>query len=197
MQPQFEFEPTDPADETCHKFRVSLKSTGEVLGVTYLTKGAGWVTEHAGLTGKQGAVHGFKTRLVAAEFLYWFKAPEQSDRTNPRDVLRPLSPDVLPRYGVLLALVPVGDGDFLVDANTRGAGTGLGYLQRLDNGEYDVRLGAISVGRAKTPWAGLHAVAALHTTDERFVPLLKGFTPCEDDRPVTHPTVRALLPEQD
>ncbi|MET9656398.1 hypothetical protein [Streptomyces sp. NPDC006510] len=85
MEPQFVFEPTDPDEETCNKYRVSLKSTGEVLGITYLTKGAGYVAEHVGLTGKQGAVHGFKSERLAAEFMYWFKAPEQSDRTNPKD----------------------------------------------------------------------------------------------------------------
>lgn len=97
---------------------------------------------------------------------------------------------------MLLSLEP-NDGDFLVDANTRGMGTRLGYLQRRDDGEYDVRLGAITVGRAKTPQAGLWAIAALHTTDKRYTPLLKGFTPCEDDIPITHPTVRTLLPTKD
>lgn len=85
MQPHFVLEPTDPDEETCNKYRVSLRSTGEVLGITYLTKGVGWAAEHAGLTGKQDTVYGFKSERLAAEFMYWFKAPEQSDRTNPKD----------------------------------------------------------------------------------------------------------------
>ncbi|MEV6309926.1 hypothetical protein AB0M10_15175 [Streptomyces sp. NPDC051840] len=194
MQPQFAYEPTDPDDETSLKCRVRLKRTGEVLGVVYPTKGAGWVVEHAGLTGKQGAVHGFKNEHLAAEFLYWFKAPEQSVRTNPQDRPRSLSPDVLPERGMLLSLEPVSDGDFLVDANTRGAGTSLGYLQRRDDGHFTVRIGSIAFGTAATPEAGMWAVLAMHTTHKSFKPLLDGFTPCDDDNPVNHPTLRALLP---
>ncbi|MBL1115370.1 hypothetical protein JK364_23655 [Streptomyces sp. 110] len=74
--PQFSFEQVDPDND--NRLRVSLKDTGEARGITYLTKGAGWVAEHAGLAGKQGGVQGFKTEYLAAEFMYWFKAPEQS-----------------------------------------------------------------------------------------------------------------------
>lgn len=101
MQPHFEFEQVDPDNE--YRLRVTLQSTGEALGVTYKTKGAGWVAEHAGLTGRQGAVHGFGNERLAAEFLYWFKAPEQSDRTNPIDRPRPLNPELLPKHGALVS----------------------------------------------------------------------------------------------
>ncbi|MEO3852583.1 hypothetical protein ABGB09_34030 [Streptomyces sp. B8F3] len=101
--PQFHFEPVDPAHD--NRLRVSLKDTGEALGVTYPTKAAGWVAEHAGLTGTRAAVHGFENKHLAAEFMYWFKAPEQSDRTRPQDTLRPLNPELLPKHGVLISLV--------------------------------------------------------------------------------------------
>ncbi|AZM47856.1 hypothetical protein DMB38_20525 [Streptomyces sp. WAC 06738] len=195
MQPQFKFEQVDPDND--NRLRVSLKDTGEALGVTYLTKGAGWVAEHAGLTGKQGGVHGFRTEHLAAEFMYWFKAPEQSDRTNPTDRPRPLNPELLPKHGVLISLEPINGDDFLVDLNTRGAGSGIGYLQQRDDGTYDTRLGSIHVGIATTPEAGLWAVMALHTTHKRYAPLLEGFTPSEDQIPIQHPAVRVLLPDED
>ncbi|MFF1693067.1 hypothetical protein ACFVXC_05495 [Streptomyces sp. NPDC058257] len=171
--PKFNFEQVDPDND--NRLRVSLKDTGEALGITYLTKGAGWVAEHAGLTGTQGAVHGFKTEHLAAEFMYWFKAPEQSERTNPKDRPRPLNPELLPKHGVLISLVPINDGDFLVDLNTRGVGSGIGYLQQRDDGRFDVRVGHNSVGSADTPETGMWACLKLHTRTKIYDKIIKGF----------------------
>ncbi|WP_030894330.1 hypothetical protein [Streptomyces sp. NRRL F-5053] len=193
MTPQFIFEQVDPDND--NRLRVSLKDTGEALGITYLTKGAGWVAEHAGLTGTQGAVPGFRTEHLAAEFMYWFKAPEQSDRTHPKDTPRPLNPELLPKHGVLISLEPINGNNFLVALDTRGAGSGIGYLQQRDDGTYDTRVGFTQVGIADTPEAGLWAVLALHTTHKRYAPMLKGFTPSDDQLCIQHPAVRALLPE--
>ncbi|MGW1180216.1 hypothetical protein [Streptomyces drozdowiczii] len=172
--PQFNFERVDPYND--NRLRVSLKDTGEALGITYPTKGAGWVAEHAGLTGKQGAVHGFKTEHLAAEFMYWFKAPEQSERTNPKDTPRPLNPELLPKHGALISLVPINDGDFLVDLDTRGVGSGIGYLQQRDNGRYDVRVGHSSVGTADSPETGMWACLKFHTGTKTYDKIIKGFT---------------------
>ncbi|PNE43391.1 hypothetical protein [Streptomyces noursei] len=174
--PEFNFEQVDPDND--NRLRVSLKDTGEVLGITYLTMGAGWVAEHAGLTGKQGAVHGFKSEHLAAEFMYWFKAPEQSDRTNPTDTSRPLNPDLLPKSGVLVSLMPMKDsGDFLVNLDTRGAGTGIGYLQQRDDGRFDVRVGHKSIGIAPKPETGMWACFKDHTSTKFYERLVEGFMP--------------------
>ncbi|MEW1922199.1 hypothetical protein [Streptomyces sp. NPDC088360] len=173
--PQFTFEQVDPDND--NRLRVSLKDTGEALGVTYLTRGAGWVAEHAGLTGTQGAVHGFKTERLAADFMYWFKAPEQSERTNPKDRPRPLNPELLPKHGVLVSLVPINDGDFLVDLNTRGVGSGIGYLQQRADGRYDVRVGPRSVGTADEPETGMWACLKQHTGTKIYDKIIKGFNP--------------------
>ncbi|ANZ13343.1 hypothetical protein O1L44_30245 [Streptomyces noursei] len=172
--PQFTFEPVDPDND--NRLRVRLKDTGEALGSAWLTKGAGWVAEHAGLTGTQGAVHGFKTEHLAAEFMYWFKPPEQSDRTNPTDRPRPLNPELLPKHGVLISLMPINGGDFLVDCNTRGAGSGIGYLQQRDDGRFDVREGPTSIGIAEKPETGMWACLGAWTGGKFFARLVKGFT---------------------
>ncbi|MFD7537450.1 hypothetical protein [Streptomyces sp. NPDC059819] len=185
MAPRFEFEQVDPDTEL--RLRVTLKDTGEALGITYPTKGAGWVAEHAGLTGRQGAVHGFESKHLAAEFMYWFRAPEVAERTDDKPRPRSLNPELLPAHGVLISLEPINGNDFFVDLNTRGAGTGIGYLQQRDDGSYDTRLGSIHVGIAASPEAGMWAVLALHTTHKRYAPLLKGFTPSEEQIPVQHP----------
>ncbi|MEV7870163.1 hypothetical protein AB0P17_29650 [Streptomyces sp. NPDC088124] len=171
--PKFDFEPVDPYNDK--RLRVSLKDTGEALGITYPTSGAGWVAEHAGLTGNQGAVHGFESERLAAEFMYWFKAPEQSDRTTPQGRPRPLNRELLPKHGVLISLVPINDGDFYVDLNTRGVGRGLGYLQRRDDGRYDVRMGPKVIGIAATPEAGMWATSKVHTRSKFYERLTKGF----------------------
>ncbi|MFE5853160.1 hypothetical protein ACFQ61_08060 [Streptomyces sp. NPDC056500] len=175
--PQFTFEQVDPDND--NRLRVSLTDTGEALGITYLTKGVGWVAEHAGLTATQGAVHGFRSEHLAAEFMHWFKAPEQSDRTNPQDRPRPLNPELLPKHGVLISLVPINDGDFLVDLNTRGVGKTIGYLQRRDDDRYDVRVGHISVGSADTPETGMWACLKLHTGTKSYDRITDGFVPYE------------------
>ncbi|MGW0536326.1 hypothetical protein [Streptomyces sp. NPDC003032] len=178
MHPQFKFEQVDPDND--YRLRVSLKDTGEALGVTYLTKGAGWVAEHAGLTGRQGAVHGFQSEHMAAEFMHWFKAPEQSERTNPTDRPRSLNPELLPEHGVLISLEPINDGDFIVDLNTRGAGSGIGYLHQRDDGRFDVRVGHISVGTADKPETGMWACLKFHTGTKIYDAIVKGFQPHPD-----------------
>ncbi|MFF8283285.1 hypothetical protein ACF06W_11250 [Streptomyces albus] len=176
--PQFTFEQVDPDND--NRLRVSLKDTGEALGIAYLTKGAGWVAEHAGLNGKQGAVPGFRTEHLAAEFMYWFKAPEQSERTHPKDTPRPLNPELLPKHGVLISLEPINGNDFLVDLNTRGAGSGIGYLQQRDDGRYDVRVGHKSIGIAPMAETGMWACLQGYTGTKFYSKLTEGFEPHED-----------------
>ncbi|MFJ4686528.1 hypothetical protein [Streptomyces sp. NPDC088789] len=185
--PQFNFEQVDPDND--YRLRVSLKDTGEALGITYLTKGAGWVAEHAGLTGKQGGVHGFKTRYLAAEFMYWFTAPEQSERSNPQDRPRPLNPELLPEHGVLISLVSINDGDFLVNLDTRGVGKGIGYLQLRDDGRYSVRVGRRSSGSADSPETGMWACLKLHTGTEIYDEIIQGFNYYPADDPWVNGTI--------
>ena len=47
--------------------------------------------------------------------------------------------------------MPLKDGDFLVDFNTQGCGSRIGYLQKRDDGRYDVRMGHKSIGIAPKP----------------------------------------------
>ncbi|MET9360448.1 hypothetical protein ABZX93_06020 [Streptomyces sp. NPDC006632] len=117
--------------------------------------------------------------------------PERSGTTPSYEV----QPSLIPEHGVLISLAPINDGDFLVDLNTRGAGSGIGYLQQRDDGTYDTRLGSIHVGIATTPEAGMWAIIALHTTHKSYAPMLKGFTPSEDQIRIQHPAVSVLLPK--
>ncbi|NIY68106.1 hypothetical protein [Streptomyces malaysiensis] len=183
MQPEFAFTPTEP--EYPNRLRVTLKSNGEVLGIAYLTRGAGWVAEHAGLLHPQGAVHGFKTEQLAAEFLYWFKAPEQSGRSKSRGmhIPRSLNPEVLPEPGALISLMQCDNGDCLVDVNTRGAGFSIGYLRKLDNDQYEVRHGKKIVGTANSPETGMWAALRAYTNDEVYAKIVAGFEP--DEQPKT------------
>lgn len=169
MQPQFVFEPTEP--DNGNRLRVRLKETGEALGVTYLTAGDGWAAEHAGLTDSQGAVRGFTTEHLAAEFMHRFKPPERSDRTNPTSAPRSLNPELLPEHGVLISLVPINEGDFFVDMTTKGVETDIGYLQRGDDGRYEVRVGHRGVGRCAEPETGMWACLQLHTQTKHYAPL--------------------------
>ncbi|MEV6400841.1 hypothetical protein AB0M39_39720 [Streptomyces sp. NPDC051907] len=88
-------------------------------------------------------------------------------------------PSLIPVPGVLFSLTNMPDG-YLVDMNTRGAGSGIGYLRQLDDGAYSVRLGRIEVGRATTPEAGLWTVIQLHTGSKRYARLLEGYEPTRE-----------------
>ncbi|KOT51139.1 MULTISPECIES: hypothetical protein [Streptomyces] len=86
-----------------------------------------------------------------------------------------VQPSLIPEHGVLVSLEPINDGDFLVDLNTRGAGSGIGYLQQRDDGRYDVRVGHTSVGIAPSPEIGMWACFKEHTTTKIYNKIIKGF----------------------
>lgn len=91
-------------------------------------------------------------------------------------------PSLIPVHGVLFSLVKVGDG-YLVDMNTRGMGTGIGYLQELDDSTYSVGLNREKVGRATSLEAGMRAVIQLHTRTPRYARLIKEFETITQDDP--------------
>jgi hypothetical protein len=91
-------------------------------------------------------------------------------------------PSLIPAHSVLFSLVKVGDG-YLVDMNTRGLGTGIGYLQEIDDSTYSVRLNREKVGRATNVEAGMWAVIQLHTGTPRYARLINGFETTTQDAP--------------
>ncbi|MEU0214046.1 hypothetical protein ABZ281_02615 [Streptomyces sp. NPDC006265] len=93
-----------------------------------------------------------------------------------------VSPSLIPAPGVLVCLMPMPDGDFLVDCNTWGSGSGIGYLQQRDDGRYTVRVGRKSIGIAPKPETGMWACLQAHTGTKFYSKLVKGFEP--HDKPV-------------
>ncbi|MFC9505473.1 hypothetical protein [Streptomyces sp. NPDC057002] len=91
-----------------------------------------------------------------------------------------MNPDLIPVPGVLVSLQPLKDEGYLVDLNTRGAGTGIGYLANRDDGRVDVRLGTMSIGIADKPETGMWAVLKAYTGDKFYDKLVAGFEPHED-----------------
>ncbi|NUR01548.1 MAG: hypothetical protein HOY79_34970 [Streptomyces sp.] len=67
-----------------------------------------------------------------------------------------------------------------MDVKTCGAGSGIGYLQQRDDGRYDVRAGAKSIGIASTPETGMWACFQTHTGTKFYGQLMKDFEPHED-----------------
>ncbi|MFB7917040.1 hypothetical protein [Streptomyces sp. NPDC056061] len=93
-----------------------------------------------------------------------------------------ICPSLIPETGVLVSLMPFRDSsDFLVDFNTRGIGTGIGYLQHRDDGRYDVRVGQKSIGTAATPEVGMWACFQAHTATKSFAQLLEHFEPHQEE----------------
>lgn len=88
-----------------------------------------------------------------------------------------IQPSLIPEHAALVSLLPMAGGDFLVDLNTRGAGTGIGYLQRRDDARYAVRVGSKEIGIASTPEAGMWATLQDHTGSKTYARLIKGFAP--------------------
>lgn len=88
-----------------------------------------------------------------------------------------VQPSLIPVPGALFSLMPTPDGDFLVDCNTQGSGSGIGYLQQRDDGRYDVRVGAKSIGIAPSPETGMWACLKAHTGTKLYGRLLDGFEP--------------------
>ncbi|MEV8601865.1 hypothetical protein AB0465_18525 [Streptomyces griseoviridis] len=92
-----------------------------------------------------------------------------------------VQPSLIPRHGVLVSLMPMkGSGDFLVDFNTWGCGSGIGYLQQRDDGRYDVRVGHKSIGISPKPETGMWACLQAHTGTKFYSRFVKGFEPHED-----------------
>ncbi|MEV7902099.1 hypothetical protein [Streptomyces anulatus] len=87
-----------------------------------------------------------------------------------------IHPDLIPAPGVLISLMPMDNGDFLVDLNTRGMGTGIGYLQHQENGRYDVLVGQRSLGTVEAPEVGMWAVLRAHTTTRSYGRLVESLT---------------------
>jgi hypothetical protein len=97
-----------------------------------------------------------------------------------------VQPSLIPPHGVLVSLMPMKDsGDYLVDLNTQGAGSGIGYLQQLDDGRYDVRMGMKSIGTAPRPETGMWACLQAHTGTKRYGQLTKDFEPQQDEAATT------------
>ncbi|MFJ9901193.1 hypothetical protein ACIQPR_48635 [Streptomyces sp. NPDC091280] len=92
-----------------------------------------------------------------------------------------IQPSLIPEPGVLVSLMPLPDGDFLVDMNTWGAGSGIGYLQRRDDGRYDVRVGHKSIGTALKPETGMWACFKAYTVTEDYDRFVQGFEPDQDE----------------
>ncbi|MFK0154099.1 hypothetical protein ACIQVK_18760 [Streptomyces sp. NPDC090493] len=90
-------------------------------------------------------------------------------------------PSLIPEHGVLVSLMQLRDGDFLVDMNTWGAGSGIGYLQRRDDGRYDVRMGHKSLGIAQKPETGMWACFKAHTATKTYDRFVQGFEPHQDE----------------
>ncbi|PNE43393.1 hypothetical protein [Streptomyces noursei] len=95
-------------------------------------------------------------------------------------------PSLIPAHGVLVSLLPMGDDDFLVECDTRGAGSGIGSLRRRDDGRYDVAVGA-AIGIASTPETGVWAVLRAHTGTKGYARLLEGFEEHEGPTSTTSP----------
>lgn len=88
-------------------------------------------------------------------------------------------PWLIPPIGALVSLVPM-DEDFIVDLNTRGCGSGIGYLQRRDDGRYDVRMGFKSLGVAQQPETGMWACFRAHTATKTYDRFVQGFEPHQE-----------------
>ena len=112
---------------------------------------------------------------------------EGSNRVSQRFGIKQsyeIQPSLIPTYGVLVSLMPMKDsGDFLVDFNTRGCGTGIGYLAKRDDGRYDVRVGHRSLGAASSPETGMWAAFKAHTSTKTYDRYVQGFEPHEDATP--------------
>ncbi|WP_030660794.1 hypothetical protein [Streptomyces rimosus] len=93
-----------------------------------------------------------------------------------------VQPSLIPETGVLIDAMPLDNGDFLVDLNTRGTGAGIGYLQKRDDGRYDARVGNQTIGIAPSPEIGMWACLQEHTNTKHYGRRLEGFEPHE--RPV-------------
>ncbi|MFF7415669.1 hypothetical protein [Streptomyces lydicus] len=89
-------------------------------------------------------------------------------------------PSLLPAPGGLVSLLPMRGGAFLVDLNTRGCGSGIGYLRQLDDGRYELRLGGKPVGRASSPEVGMWMCLKLHTNTKIYDRLTEAFEQYED-----------------
>lgn len=99
-----------------------------------------------------------------------------------------VQPSLIPAYGVLVSLMPMKDsGDFLVDFNTRGASSGIGYLQQRDDGRYDVRVGHKSIGIVPKPETGMWMCFKAHTGTKFYGRLVEGFEPHEDTTATVEP----------
>jgi hypothetical protein len=90
-----------------------------------------------------------------------------------------VQPSLIPPYGVLVSLMPMPDGDFLVDSNTRGASSGIGYLQKRDDGRFTVRIGHKTIGVAQKPETGMWACLQAHTSRKSYSRLVEGFEPIQ------------------
>ncbi|MFE7114930.1 hypothetical protein ACFU99_05830 [Streptomyces sp. NPDC057654] len=93
-----------------------------------------------------------------------------------------VQPSLVPEFGALFSLLPMADGDFLVNFDTRGAGSGIGYLRQCDDGRYDVQVGTTSIGIAERPETGMWACLQAHTSTQRYSGLTRGFVPHEEDK---------------
>lgn len=92
-----------------------------------------------------------------------------------------VQPSLIPAPGVLVSLLPMKDsGDFLVDCNTHGSGSGIGYLQQRDDDRYDVRVGCKSLGIAERPETGMWVCLQGHTGTKFYSKLTEGFEPHEE-----------------
>ncbi|MEO3852582.1 hypothetical protein ABGB09_34025 [Streptomyces sp. B8F3] len=76
-----------------------------------------------------------------------------------------------------------------MDFATRGAVSGIGYLQRRDDGQYDVRVGHNSAGSADSPETGMWACLKLHTDTKTYEEYLPGFTPYAGGSPEVTGTI--------
>ncbi|WP_274032632.1 hypothetical protein [Streptomyces sp. MMBL 11-1] len=93
-----------------------------------------------------------------------------------------IHPSLIPAPGVLISLMPMDNGDFLVDLNTRGMGTGIGYLQRQENGRYDVLMGQKSLGTVEAPEVGMWAVLQAHTTTRSYSRLVESLVDSKETK---------------
>lgn len=159
-------------------FRVTIPDEeARYLGFVYDTSGAGWTATHAG-NEKKLTVPGFYDREWAGWFLYDFARPNRASYIpNHFD----FDPDLLPQYGELYSLSPMkGSEDFHVERNSRSHGVGMGYLQKRDDGRYDVRAGFKSIGIVTDPWVGLWKVIEQETQSTLYQKSLAKFEPHED-----------------
>ncbi|WP_405775906.1 hypothetical protein [Streptomyces sp. NBC_01538] len=191
-EPHFHYEALnqDGTRSTVHEGAPgAARETWRYLGIVYETAGAGWVADWG--TRGHVAMPGFKDSDDAAGALYWFAPPAQSfgsrpaGRTASRMDEQPdteesyrVRPSLIPHPGVLVSLMPMrGGGDFLVDCNTWGVGSGIGYLERHEDGQFDVRIDDKVIGETESPEAGMWAVLKDFTGSGSYERLLADFTP--------------------